>query len=108
MKRHFRLATGKFFLVLLISLFTAVAYAENKVYLMTGEVSGIDTAYNTVVIEVPLGSRMFTVGGPLDPNATLTKNGRSVNLKDFNVGERVKVKWRATNKGHVVEVLSAD
>jgi hypothetical protein len=106
MKRHFRLETGRFFLVLVISLFTAIAYAENKVYLMTGEVSGIDMAYNTVVIEVPLGSQMFTVGGPLDPNATLTKAGRPASLKDFKVGETVKVKWRSTPEGHVIEALS--
>ena len=107
MKRHFRLATRKFFLILLISLFAVVAYAENKVYLMTGEVSGIDTTFKTVVIEVPLGEQMFTVGGPLDPNATLTKDGRSVSLKDFKVGDTVKVKWRSTPEGHVIEALSA-
>jgi hypothetical protein len=107
MKTHYRLTAGIFFLILLISLFTAVAYAENKVYLMTGKVSGIDTAHNTVVIEVPLGSQMFTVGGPLDSNATLTKDGKSVSLQDFKVGERVKVRWRSTPEGHVIEALSA-
>jgi hypothetical protein len=107
MKTYYRLTTGIFFLILLLGLFTAVTYAENKAYLMTGEISGIDLAYNTVVIEVPLGSQMFTVGGPLDSNATLTKHGRSVSLKDFKVGETVKVKWRSTPEGHVIEALSA-
>lgn len=106
MIRRFRSASGIFFLVLVICLFTAAAYAESKAYLMTGKVAGIDTAYNTVVIEVPLESQMFTVGGPLDPNAALTKDGESASLKDFKVGETVKVKWRSTPEGHVIEALS--
>lgn len=107
MKTHYRLITGILFVVLLVGLSTTIVYARGKEYLMTGEISGIDMAYNTVVIEVPLGSQMFTVGGPLDPNATLTKNNRPASLKDFKIGETVRVRWRSTPEGHVIESLSA-
>jgi hypothetical protein len=33
----------------------------------------IDLDYKTVVIEVPLGERMFTVGGPLSSKAVLKR-----------------------------------
>ena len=35
------------------------------------------------------------------------QDGKIISLKDFKVGETVKVKWRSTPKGHVIEALSA-
>ena len=96
MKIVYRSFTGILLSCLLISLSFSVAYSEGKAHLMTGEISGISLAYRTVVIQVPLGSQMFTVGGPLDPDATLTKNGKSADLKEFKVGETATVRWRST------------
>jgi hypothetical protein len=73
---------------------------------MTGEISGIDTTHKTVVVQVPLESQTFTVGGPLDPDATLTKNGKPAGLQDFKVGETATVRWRSTPNGHAIEALS--
>ena len=79
--------------------------AGEKIYKMGGEITAIESAYNTVVIEVRMGKRMFTVGGPLSSEAILKKGAQCVGLTDFVVGDEVTVKWRATDKGHIIEML---
>jgi len=76
-------------------------------YIMTGKISAIDRSYQAVVIEVPMASKMFTVGGPLAPGAELKKNMQMADLNDFMVGERVTVKWHSTPDGHVIDRLTA-
>jgi hypothetical protein len=83
------------------------ASAEEKSYLMTGEIAAIDMSFQTVVIEAPLGDQSFTVGGPLSRNARLVKNGRAAELSDFDVGDKVSVVWRATPSGHIIEKLES-
>jgi hypothetical protein len=86
-------------------LFVFQAMAGENVYLMTDKITAIDQDYNTVVIEVPLKKGMFTVGGPLSSSAVLKKGGKTARLSDFAVGEQVKVKWRSTETGHVIEMI---
>ena len=86
-------------------LLCASTIAAEKRYVMKGEIRAIELDYNTVVIEVPLGKKMFTVGGPLSSNAVLKKRGRLAKLADFLVGEVVTVRWKATEKGHIIEGL---
>jgi hypothetical protein len=74
-------------------------------YKMTGKITGIDLSYQTIVIEVPLGSQMFTVGGPLAPNAQLTKAGQPAKLGDFSVNEKVTVIFHSTDEGHMIDRL---
>jgi hypothetical protein len=78
-----------------------------KVHKMTGEIAAIDLAYNTVVVEVPMGERVFTVGGPLSPEAILHRGGQSADLADFHRGDRVSVTWEATERGHLILSLEA-
>jgi hypothetical protein len=94
-------------LMILIAIFLFVyqAMAGEKIYLMTGKIAVINQNSNTVVIEVPLEKGMFTVGGPLSSSADLKKNGKSASLGDYSVGEQVKVRWRSTEKGHVIEMI---
>ena len=92
-------------MLFVILLFAFHVEASEKVYLMTGKIAVINQDRNTVVIEVPLETGMFTVGGPLSSNAVLKKRGKSVSLGDFVVGEQVKVRWRSTEKGHVIEMI---
>ena len=75
--------------------------------LMSGEITAIDLNYKTVVIEVPLGERMFTVGGPFSSEAVLKRGGLLVDLADFQVGGRVIVEWKVTEQGHLILVLKA-
>ena len=82
--------------------------AGEKIYQMKGEITAIESAYNTVVIEVPMGKRMFTVAGPLSSEAILKKGGQCVGLTDFVVGDQVTVKWRGTDKGHIIEMLKGN
>jgi hypothetical protein len=86
-------------------LFVFQAMAGEKVYLMTGKIAAINQDSNTVVIEVPLENGLFTVGGPLTSSAVLKKGGKSARLSDFKVGEQVKVRWRSTKNGHVIEMI---
>ena len=85
----------------------AQSWAGGKKYKMTGDITAIDLAHNTVVIEVPLAGKMFTVGGPLSSKAVLKKGGQSVGLADFRVGDRVIVIWEATEQGHLILSLKA-
>jgi hypothetical protein len=86
-------------------LVTAPAIVSGKTYLMTGKITGIDLAYDTVVVEVPMVSKTFTVGGPLASDARMIKNDQTASLDDFNVGEQVTVKWHSTPQGHVIDRL---
>ena len=78
-----------------------------KTYVMSGKVTAVDTAYNTIVIDVPMGKEIFTVAGPLSPKAVLRKGGKLAHLSSFMVGESVKVKWQATDEGHLITALDA-
>ena len=94
--------------VLTICLFGTQGTAGEKIYQMKGEITAIESAYNTVVIEVPMGKRMFTVAGPLSSEAILKRGGQCVGLTDFVVGDQVTVKWKATDKGHIIEMLKGN
>jgi outer membrane lipoprotein-sorting protein len=50
--------------VLIMCLFGTQGTAGEKIYQMKGEITAIESVHNTVVIEVPMGKRMFTVAGP--------------------------------------------
>jgi hypothetical protein len=101
------LATFLVAAVVLTILATASTNVFGNSYLMTGKISGIDLAYDTIVIEVPMVSKTFTVGGPLAGDAVLLKNNQTAGLGDFNVGEQVTVKWHSTPQGHVIDRLVA-
>ena len=78
-----------------------------KTYIMSGEIKAINTQYSTVVIDVPLEKGIFTVAGPLVSDAVLKKDGQTATLSDFRVGEKVTVKWKGTDWGHVIESLKS-
>ena len=59
------------------------AHEMNR-YKMNGKIRGIDLNHQTIVIEVPLGSTLFTVGGPLASDAKLTRSGQPATLSDFS------------------------
>jgi hypothetical protein len=93
--------------LLLASGTLAPAAAGGQSYRMAGEITAIDIGFQTVVIEVPLGDKYFTVGGPLGADAVLVKGGRPVTLEDFQTGDPVSVVWRATPSGHLIERLES-
>ncbi|NVM20200.1 MAG: hypothetical protein HWN68_00280 [Desulfobacterales bacterium] len=108
MKRSRCLIVSFLAVVLIMYLFGHASAGGEKMYRMRGEISAIEPAHDTVVIEVPLKGRMFTVGGPLSKDAVLERGGQPAGLSDFVVGDRVAVKWRATEKGHIIEVLKTE
>jgi hypothetical protein len=93
-------------IVFSLALFGAQSWASERIYQMTGDITAIDIEYNTVVIEVPMGGKTFTVGGPLSSRAVLERGGQSAALADFQVGDRVTVKWEAAGQGHLILSLS--
>ena len=107
MIRKKSLITGVAMAVILTFLATAPTIVFAKAYKMTGKISAIDLAYSTIVIQVPMASKIFTVGGPLAANAKLRKGNKMATLNDFKVGERVTVDWHSTPQGHVIDRLVA-
>lgn len=83
------------------------AMQKNKIFVMSGTLTAAVPQYNTAVIECPVGGQMFTVAGPLAQKAVLKKGGKSVQLGDFKEGEKIKVKWQATEDGHLILMLAA-
>ncbi len=80
--------------------------ATPKIYKMKGKITAIDLEYNTVVVDVPIGKKTYTVAGPLAKDAVLKKGNKTdVTLKDFQKGESVVVEWEVTEKGHIVKQL---
>jgi hypothetical protein len=76
------------------------AHAGNTTRTGMGKISGIDLTYDTVVVEVPIiDDQLMTVGGPLADGAQLKKENHSAALEDFEIGEKVTVKWRSTDDG---------
>ena len=105
MKKSPYLVTLFFALILSLSFSVTQSRAGEKIYRMSGEITAIDLRHNTVVVEVPLGDKPCTVAGPLSSKAVLKKDGKSVVLADFRRGDRVLVKWKVTEQGHVVLLL---
>ncbi len=107
MKSTIRLWLAAAAVLLLVLSAVVPLSAAQKAFLMKGKITAIDLDYQTVVIEVPLKGKSFTVAGPLSPDAVLTRNGRSATLSDYQVGEPVTVVWHGTSKGHVIDKLEA-
>ena len=70
-----------------------------------GDITGIDLASRTCVVEIPLGTRLFTVGGVVTPEAMLKRGGIKIGLEDFHVGDRVMVEWCKDQTGHWIHSL---
>jgi len=95
-------------IILCLCFLGAQSWSAGPVYQMKGEAAAVDLEHNTVVVEVPVkGGQMLTVGGPLSSEALLQKGGRKADLADFKVGDQVWVKWRLTDKTHVILSLKA-
>jgi hypothetical protein len=107
MKKSAYISSLVLFTVLLLSFSAANSWAGVKLYKMTGEITAIDLEYRTVVIEVPMVGKTFTVGGALAPEVVLEKGGHSVGLGDFQVGDQVVVTWKHTDEGHLILSLTA-
>ena len=107
MKRSAYLITFVLGVMLSLSFSGAQSWAAEKIYQMVGDITAIDLVHDTVVVEVPLVGKTFTVGGPLSSEAVLKRGGQSVNLVDFQIGDRVTVKWKLTKEGHLILLLKA-
>jgi hypothetical protein len=88
--------------------FPTQSVAGEELYKMTGHITAIDLEYRTVVIEVPMVGKTFTVGGPLASGAVLKRGDVSVDLRDLQVGDQVVVTWRSTPEGHLILSLAGE
>lgn len=99
--------------ILIFSVFSAIIFTLflgwpreiEALWVKQGEITGIEIGSQTVVVEVPLGSQLYTVGGELSPDTTLKKGGMKANLDDFRVGDVVRVGWKKTERRHKIEFL---
>jgi hypothetical protein len=90
-----------------LTFFAAQPSGAKGLIKMVGEITYIDPLHKTVVVEVPVGKaeygeQLFTVAGPLASGAELIKGSRSAELEDFKVGDRVTVKWKTIETGHLI------
>ena len=81
--------------------------AGGKVLVERGKITSLALDSGTIVVEVPLKGRLYTVGGKLTPTATVVKNGLKADLYDLRVGDGVKVGWVKTKTGHSITLLDA-
>jgi L,D-transpeptidase ErfK/SrfK len=72
-----------------------------------GELVGLETIRRTLTVEVPTGSQLLTVGGPLSRDAVLKIRGVKAPLDAFRVGDIVTVGWKRTSKGPLIVLLEA-
>ena len=107
MRRSVWFATVVLAAIFLLCFSGSQSLAGEKVFKRAGEITAIDLDHNTVIVEVPVGKRLFTVGRPLSPEAVLKRGGQSVGLADFRTGDRVTVTWEATERGHLILSLKA-
>lgn len=73
---------------------------------VSGKITAVDMAANTVVVDVTKGKQMFTVGGPLALNAKLTKAGKAAKLSDFKQGDQVTVGYKSTANGPMINSIA--
>lgn len=100
-------------LLLCMTFLSPQSSAGKEIIRMVGEIAAIDSMSRTVVVEVPVGKtvyeeKQFTVGGRLAPEAELIKGSRSVKLEEFKVGDRVTVRWKPIETGHLILSLQAN
>jgi len=74
---------------------------------MHGHITAIDTATNTVVIEMPREHDAFMIVGTLSPTAVVTKGGKVVPLSALHAGDEVRVHWGQTAAGRQITQLAA-
>lgn len=88
-------------LLLLFCLFplatATTASAVDGEFTYTGEIIVVLPDSSMVAVEVIDGNRPRIVGARLAPDAILRKEGAISDLRDFSVGEKVKVTWREQN-----------
>ena len=72
-----------------------------------GELVGLETGRRTLTVEVPSGSQLLTVGGPLSHDAVLRIKGVKATLEAFSLGDIVTVGWKRTSKGPLIVLLEA-
>jgi|GEM_PF-3907718 hypothetical protein len=96
-------------MVVMLAVVSSKGFSETNLHVMEGKISAVSPEYNTVVVEVPVGQgKLFTVGGPLVPDAVLIKEGERADLEAFSRGDEVTVTWRSVPDGHVIERLVAE
>ena len=96
-----------------LTFYAVQSSASKEIIKMVGEITAIEGSHNTVVVEVPVGKttdeeQFFTVGGRLAPDADLIKGSKPARLEDFEVGDRVTVKWQPIETGHLILSLQAN
>jgi len=95
--------------VALVALLSSASPAmAGNVYVMKGILSAVDQSCNTAVVKVTISpGKVFVVAGTLAPDVILKRYGNVATLGDFQVGEKVTVKWRSTPRGHLILALTA-
>ncbi|MFQ5656612.1 MAG: hypothetical protein ACE5G5_03660 [Candidatus Methylomirabilales bacterium] len=71
----------------------------------TGTVAAVTLESRTIVVEIPRGTDSLTVGAEVLPDAVLKADGRTIDLADIQVGDRVSIEWSRGEHGDVVHKI---
>lgn len=96
-----------FFFILIFAPPLVASSPDNEGSILTGqgELINLDLEHQSVVVEVPLNGRVYTVAGRLSPETLVRKNDLATDLSAFKVGDSVKIGWRKTQKGHHIALF---
>jgi nucleoid-associated protein YgaU len=75
---------------------------------MVGKIVAVAAQVETLVVDIPLGKDVLTVGGWVTPKTKITREGKAVKLDSLKAGERVRVTFHRIPTGDnftSVEVL---
>ena len=75
---------------------------------LQGRITAINTAANTVSVEVQKAPDHYTLSAPLSATAVIKKGGTLVPLSALRVGDQVRVQWEQTTTGHRIIHLEAN
>lgn len=80
-------------------------WAGVKQWADTGTVAAVTLESRTIVVEIPRGTDSLTVGAEVLPDAVLKADGRTIDLADIQVGDRVSIEWSRGEHGDVVHKI---
>jgi sRNA-binding protein len=75
---------------------------------MVGKIVAVSPQVETLVVDIPQGKDVLTVGGWVTPKTKITREGKAVKLDSLKAGERVRVTFHRIPTGDnftTVEVL---
>ncbi|MFQ5961020.1 MAG: hypothetical protein ACE5MG_06460 [Candidatus Methylomirabilales bacterium] len=92
-------------IILVVLLLLGATWAGVQKWADTGIVAAVTVESRTVVVEIPREADTLTVGAEVLPDAVLKAEGRTIDLGDIQVEDRVSIEWSRREHGNVVHKI---